>query len=227
LTFDVDLSITDIAMLQKPPRLISGLRAFFGVFMILFSLCLAISPLGFIAFPRLHVHGALWLAPDTPDAPATHNSHSPEFQITRAQVDVRGSSDDAELRNLSRFVETPLMIGIAVGGIGICYLLRRLCRNVERGDVFSTTNVVLLRKLGWVIVVFYVGASLLEFWRNERVAAYVAHHTAAIHVAPTTFEHLFLSLAPIAGLVLGLLTLVLAEVFRYGLTLKDEADLTV
>lgn len=112
-------------------------------------------------------------------------------------------------------------------------LLWRLCRNVERGEVFSDRNLKLLRWLGAAIMVTGILHSLVQTWADRRLGQFVLENM--------TFEGLkVLSLAgsfwnavlnalflTLNSIVTGLLIFVVSEVFRQGLALKQESELTV
>jgi hypothetical protein len=112
-------------------------------------------------------------------------------------------------------------------------MLRRLFRNVSRGESFSDGNLRLVRLIGYSILIFSLAAAAAEYWLEKAIVAYLKLHT----VIPGFKLHF----APAYGIVLhgdeasfqwtwfltGLLVLALAEVFRQGLALKRENDLTV
>jgi hypothetical protein len=107
-------------------------------------------------------------------------------------------------------------------------LLRRLFRNVERGDSFTEPNIRLVQIVGVSLMVFALASGALDFWASREIARYFVEHVTVpggtLHVAPPEAR---------AGLTLdsaffaGLLVLALAEVFRQGLALKRENELTV
>ena len=114
-------------------------------------------------------------------------------------------------------------------------LLRRLFRNVGRGDSFTLQSVRLVQILGGWLILFSLVSAFAEHWFGEAAFAYLAQHTTvtisgtALHL-PTLHN----SILPHVGFPFGspiffsgLLVLALSEVFRQGLALKNEHDLTV
>jgi hypothetical protein len=112
-------------------------------------------------------------------------------------------------------------------------LLRRLFRNVGRGESFTPQSVHLVQIIGVAMIVFSLVSGVAETWFAHAAWDYFAQHTQ-IAVSGTPLQ---LPVAPDHprwfGLRLdswffaGLLVLALAEVFRQGLALKRDADLTV
>ena len=127
----------------------------------------------------------------------------------------------------------PLMLIYAVFFTALFELLRRLFRNVGRGDSFTPQSVRLVQIIGGSLIVFSLIAGLGETWLAHAAYDYFAQHTLiAVSGTPLRlppagdhgswfgirFDWVFFS---------GLLVLALAEVFRQGLALKLENDLTV
>jgi hypothetical protein len=112
-------------------------------------------------------------------------------------------------------------------------LLRRLFRNVGRGESFTRQTVQLVQIIGFSLLVFSIVSAVAENWFIDAVYGYVANHSVLtvegkqLHL-PANGRYgfprgnggspVFLS---------GLLVLALSEVFRQGLALKSEHDLTV
>jgi hypothetical protein len=111
-------------------------------------------------------------------------------------------------------------------------LLRRLFLNVGRGESFTPQTVRLVQLVGGTLIVFSLVSALAENWFVRAAYAYLASH-AVVTISGTS-----LRLPAPDGMTLphgggspvffsGLLVLALAEVFRQGLALKNEHDLTV
>ena len=112
-------------------------------------------------------------------------------------------------------------------------MLRRLFRNVSRAESFTDQNVRLVRLIGYSILVFSIAAAVAEGWVERSFVDYLDTHTAVsslklhvvqsqnfqINTAETSFQW--------PWFFTGLLVLALSEVFRQGLVLKRENDLTV
>ncbi|MBI3678680.1 MAG: DUF2975 domain-containing protein [Proteobacteria bacterium] len=112
-------------------------------------------------------------------------------------------------------------------------LLRRLFRNVGRGESFTRQTVQLVQLVGGALIAFSLVSAFVEHWFVQSVYLYLADHaTATISGSPIQLPRIkdfgwphgdggspvFFS---------GLLVLALSEVFRQGLALKTENELTV
>ncbi|MGH6873136.1 MAG: DUF2975 domain-containing protein [Rhizomicrobium sp.] len=115
-------------------------------------------------------------------------------------------------------------------------LLRRLFRNVGRGESFTPQSVRLVQIVGGALIVFAVVTGVIKVWYTRMVFAYLLQHTEiAISGTPVRLPHVGSEpmhlghWLPFGDSVFwsGLLVLALAEVFRQGLALKRDADLTV
>ncbi|HTQ13265.1 MAG TPA: DUF2975 domain-containing protein [Rhizomicrobium sp.] len=115
-------------------------------------------------------------------------------------------------------------------------LLRRLFRNVERGESFTPQSVRLVQIVGGALIAFAVVASAIRGWYLRMVFSYLLQHTQiAVSGTPVRLPHIspgpphFGAWLPFGDSLFwsGLLVLALAEVFRQGLALKRDAELTV
>ena len=115
-------------------------------------------------------------------------------------------------------------------------LLRRLFRNVGRGESFTRQSVYLVQFVGVALIVFSLVSAFAASWFFQAIYVYLAEH------AVVTISGTALHLPSPRGMVFpggqgfplgspvflsGLLVLALSEVFRQGLALKSEIDLTV
>ena len=113
-------------------------------------------------------------------------------------------------------------------------LLRRLFRNVGRGDSFTPQSVRLVQIVGFLLIGFSVVAGFAGSWFAWAAYDYFSQHTQ-IAVSgtpvrlPTAGNHPWFDMSVFGHPVFfsGLLVLALAEVFRQGLALKRDNDLTV
>jgi len=128
----------------------------------------------------------------------------------------------------------PLLLIHALFFAALFELLRRLFRNVGRGDSFTPQSVRLVQSIGVALIVFWLVSGLAESWFVHAAWNYLSQHTEiAVSGAPvrlpTATDHRWFGQIAVFDWVLfsGLLVLALAEVFRQGLALKRDADLTV
>ena len=130
----------------------------------------------------------------------------------------------------------PLVLIGAIFFVVLFDLLRRLFRNVGHGDSFTRQSVYLVQIIGVSLILYSVVSAFAEAWFFHALLAYLAEH------AVLTISGNQLHLPAPQGMTLwhghgfpfgsplffsGLLILALSEVFRQGLALKNEHDLTV
>lgn len=97
-------------------------------------------------------------------------------------------------------------------------LLLRLVIAINRSEIFSWNNVHRLRKVGTLLLLGFLlqGAQLwLLFHRLDDVFA-MQGYSLSLREAIT-----------LSNLLLGLVALIVAEVFAIGLKLKEEQELTI
>jgi hypothetical protein len=128
----------------------------------------------------------------------------------------------------------PLLLIKTVFLTALFELLRRLFRNVGRGESFTTKSVRLVQAVGAALIVFSFIAAVGASWFAEAMYPYLAEHTQ-IAISGTSVRLPPAGDMPVLGrfpfispvFLSGLLVLALAEVFRQGLALQRESDLTV
>ena len=128
----------------------------------------------------------------------------------------------------------PLLLIYAVFFAALFELLRRLFRNVGRGESFTPQSVRLVQIVGGALIVFSLISAVGESWFAHAMYAYLTEHTqfaisgTSVRLPPAENTQLVARL-PFGSPVFlsGLLVLALAEVFRQGLALQRESDLTV
>ena len=130
----------------------------------------------------------------------------------------------------------PLILLRIVFFIVVFELLRRLFRNVGRGESFTQPTLRLVQILGVSLIVYSLVSAFAEVWFVHAMYAYLVQnaqiaisgspvHLPQSHNARISIGNDFPFGTPI--FFSGLLVLALSEVFRQGLALKRENDLTV
>jgi len=134
----------------------------------------------------------------------------------------------------------PLILLRIVFFIVVFELLRRLFRNVGRGESFTQPTLRLVQILGVSLIAYSLVSAFTEAWFVHAMYSYVAQN-ALITISGSPV-HLPLHFSQSNGMRIsmgndfpfgtpfffsGLLVLALSEVFRQGLALKRENDLTV
>jgi hypothetical protein len=115
--------------------------------------------------------------------------------------------------------------------------LRRLFRYVELGESFTERSVHLIHKIGVTIIAYTLLSMAAKLWRDQAIVSYLSQHAAVqglkmaftapsgdaatVNLGHFSFQFDF------DGVLIGLLVLALGEVFRQGLALQKESDLTI
>ena len=232
-------------------NLTSNLRAFFGILRVFIIIIAAFWVLNLI-FSTLSqtrwmgfTHQLVVSVGDVsilPDPAIELKSNTAELGALTL-VDLRGNiranlgSADAALGSALRRTVFPSMGVILLFSWLLVGALRSLCGNIEVGEVFSRDNLLLVRRIGWILVGYSLAGFAVQFWMAVVMDVYLNQHVVLsglkIGVAhPGLPGALHFSASPSlfpnwGGLMTGCLVLMLTEAFRQGLNLKTENDLTV
>lgn len=129
----------------------------------------------------------------------------------------------------------PVLLIHAVFLAALFELLRRLFRNVGSGHSFTPQSVRLVQIVGGSLIAFSLVSAVAESWFAYALYGYLVEH-AQIAISGTPLRLPPAQHPPLLGhgfplhrsaLFAGLLVLALAEVFRQGLALQRDSDLTV
>jgi len=129
----------------------------------------------------------------------------------------------------------PVLLIYAVFFTALFELLRRLFRNVGLGDSFTPQSVRLVQIVGGALIVFSLVSAIGESWFAYAMYGYLVEHTqiaisgTPVQLPPADRPPWFGYKSPFDSpeFFAGLLVLALAEVFRQGLALQRDNDLTV
>ncbi|MDE1985832.1 MAG: DUF2975 domain-containing protein [Alphaproteobacteria bacterium] len=210
----------------------------------MFAIFTVFAALGTVAFCIVWMIGpnmppGLHLGPHTLNIlgqPGTVALSNSTFNLTALHGNLRLSVDQA-----TGFVETlrhyglPVLILKAAFFAALFELLRRLFSNVGRGESFTHQNVRLVQIIGLSLMAFSLVFAAAENWFAQAMYSYLAQH-AVLSVSGTplrlpTSHHISINGNGFPfGTPLffsGLLVLALSEVFRQGLVLKRDSELTI
>jgi hypothetical protein len=171
---------------------------------------------------------------------ALHPGASPQAESTLSLRAFNGNLDvsvgrAAGLVELLKKYGFPVLLVYFAFFAVLFELIRRLFRNVGRGESFTAQSVRLVQIVGGALIVFALVSAIAESWFAYAIYGYFVEHTqVAVSGAPVQlpaaaappwlwYESPFGSPEFLAGL----LVLALAEVFRQGLALQRDSDLTV
>jgi hypothetical protein len=163
-----------------------------------------------------------------------HGEPALELRAFDGNVDVTVNRAAGAVRLFNAY-GLPVLLVYAMFFATLFELLRRLFRNVGRGESFSPQSVRLVQIVGGSLIVFAFVTAITESWLAYAMYGYLQEHTQfAISGTPVElppadsppwlgYESPFGS----AEFLAGLLVLALAEVFRQGLALQRDNELTI
>jgi hypothetical protein len=171
---------------------------------------------------------------------ALHPGASPQAESTLSLRAFNGNLDvsvgrAAGLVELLKKYGFPVLLVYFAFFAVLFELIRRLFRNVGRGESFTAQSVRLVQIVGVSLIVYALVSAVAEAWFAYAMYGHLAEHTeilisgTPVQLPPAQRPPLFGFNAPIlsSGFLAGLLVLALAEVFRQGLALKRDNELTV
>jgi Protein of unknown function (DUF2975) len=118
----------------------------------------------------------------------------------------------------------PFVAGIlCTGGVGLAILdlLRRMLGSAARLEVFTATNIRYVQAVGFLLMASGILKLAAGAWLVSRMTEFMMRHVATGTMTLETYSQGNVSMAT------GLLIVALAEVFRQGLTLKEDNQLTI
>jgi len=147
--------------------------------------------------------------------------------ITQATASVTGASDDGLVRLLKHY-GLPLALLYTVFFAVLFDLLRRLFRNVQKGDSFTRETSRLVRIVGFALLAFSLVSAAVETLFSMAVLDYLhAHLTGPGLIWVEAPKNSITASLDSSVFFAGLLVLALSEVFRQGLKLKTDNELTI
>ena len=136
-----------------------------------------------------------------------------ELDDVRGQLRLRDAG-----RNLQSVIDACNIAGLLVACYGV-YLFRGLLKDVIAQEIFTERNTSRLSKLGWLSIAAAFVSPQLDRWLTWAMLDQVRSDAFLFSRASTPSSgYLFM---------MGILTLVLAEIWRYGLELQRDRDATV
>lgn len=216
-------------------------RALRWLFTVMAVICavLAVAVIAvFIIDPHLPLNSHFGpLKVDISGEPGTLAMWDSKFVFSALKGSTVLSLNDARgLIELLKHYGLPLLFLNVAFMAGVFDLLRRVFRNVGRGESFTQQTLRYMQILGVSLLVFSLVLAAAESWFEYALFNYLAQHAAitiagnAIHI-PASHEIQISSGGSFPFgtpmFFTGLLVLALSEVFRQGMALKREHDLTV
>ncbi|MES2559678.1 MAG: DUF2975 domain-containing protein [Bacteroidota bacterium] len=173
---------------------------------------------------RYTVRGGFGMHPNVfkPDT-TFHQLQTPDKAETIAMVWNSGwarfdYTDLTHAFTIDNITVTLLDSGISLLWLSITYLIYKMVESCKHQKVFEKITVRRIRLLA--LIVGFIG--VLEYVKN-----WVFAKVAYAHISYDHFSIVMKKVDFIAGLLYMLFILVIAEVIRYGMSIKQENDLTI
>ncbi len=173
----------------------------------------------------------------TPAPVAVHSDsghpRSVELHNLRGTFQADLATDDPALASALRWTVLPSSAVLVAFSWLLFGALRNLCANIQGGEVFSENNLRLVRNSGLIMIAYIATAFVVQLWAAHVMNGYLAQHPALSDFVGSQFAGgaVRLTFSPTmfaqGGLVTGCALLLLSQVFKQGLNLKTENDLTV
>ena len=168
---------------------------------------------------------------------APNGQNAPVFKATAFDGNIATTVNEVRgIITMFKRYGLPLLFTYALFLAALFDLLRRLFQNVGRGESFTWQSVRLVQIVGASLIVFAFVSTIAESWFAHSMYSYLSQHTEIIvsgtrvRLPPPTANPVpsghWLPLGE-ATFWCGLLVLALAEVFRQGLALRQENELTI
>ena len=116
-------------------------------------------------------------------------------------------------------IQFALVIPLLAIGLLIIFHLRKIFLTIADGDPFSMDNSKRIRVIGWAVIAASAIKALLSFLLG-------LYFTTLIDL-PGLDLAANIGLQDFAGVFVGIIILILAEVFQHGARLQEESNLTV
>ncbi len=197
----------------------------------------------YVDAPKLtFTFGEGWLQTE-PDAVGlrsdTARPGSLSMAALRGMLSVDLASNDAALVSAFYWSVIPALAVATLFLVGLFGSLRGVCANIERGEVFSEKNLLLVRRIGWIFIANSVLGFAAALWAGHEMGGYLSQHVALVGLKTGPLHpggagavgfampSSTIPFAGLGGLLIGCLVLMISEAFKQGLALKTENDLTV
>ena len=219
-------------------------RVAFAALAILAALCAVVVVVAMLVRPELPADARLGpLNGELLGQPASAVVHSGSDGRVEPALELRAFSGNVAVTvnraagavRLLNAYGLPVLLVYAVFFTALFELLRRLFRNVGRGESFSPQSVRLVQVVGGLLIAFAFVTAIAESWLAYALYDYLVQYTQVavsgtpVLLPPADRPPLLGYESPFGSpeFLAGLLVLALAEVFRQGLALQRDNELTI
>ncbi|WP_266367341.1 DUF2975 domain-containing protein [Tellurirhabdus rosea] len=116
------------------------------------------------------------------------------------------------------------MLLLVLLGLAITWRLKALFEGFSRDDIFSPWQISHLNRVGWLLLSYYVLVLILHHLRHYFTVRYLEQLNFRFE---PQYDGSFFFPADWSFAVAGVFLIILSHVFQYGLSLREEHDLTI
>ena len=216
-------------IMKAANSIVRNLRALFGVVRIVTLIGLFTTPILLTPLPIMQTSGFVSYDTSQSRLPVTNdlaaNGTRVHLKGLTAAIDIYPATPmPSDLLALRRQTMVPLAFATLLVWFLTSHFLWQLFRRLEKGEVFTGENFELVRKIGAGIIVCSFVEAGAKVWGDLQLSDFIHHH---VQIAGLTIQHSAFANFDARFMVSGCIVLVVAEVFRQGLALKQEVELTV
>ena len=116
----------------------------------------------------------------------------------------------------------------------LIFQLYMILNNFKKGIIFETKNILKIQVIGFMMIALFLLSFLTNYIYNYHLISSISYNTKHLSFLPNnlSYQAIRLVMTPekeivFTNLYVGLITLILATIFKRGLVLQQEQDLTV
>ncbi|MBN2766071.1 MAG: DUF2975 domain-containing protein [Paludibacteraceae bacterium] len=111
-----------------------------------------------------------------------------------------------------------LTLGLLVLGVWIPFLVVKILKSLQNSDVFDRVNLVRINRIGIILLAMGIAGSLIQF-----LSIFLAQYMVDL----THYEFSYARVIDFNALIMGVVILIMNEVLRISIEIKEEQDLTI
>jgi hypothetical protein len=166
--------------------------------------------------------GSMSFGPVRLRAPKDERPQDISFRDMEGSVSILKPDDAAKALAFLEWPFVSTLLFTSAVTVTLLELFRRMLRSVEEREVFTDANIRNLYKIGILLIFSGIVRLLLAGWLVSRMVAFVTQHFATQGMALESSSG-----GNLSAVLPGLMIIALAEVFRHGLALKEDSQLTI
>ena len=111
-----------------------------------------------------------------------------------------------------------LTLGLLVLGVWIPFLVVKIINSLQNSEVFDRINLIRINRIGVILLAMGIAGTVIQF-----ISIYVAQFMVDL----THYEFSYARAIDFNALIMGVVVLIMNEVLRIAIEIKEEQDLTI